>query len=111
MRQIRFRIAAAFAMTALLAGCGDARLDKLSLGISRDSVAKLMGEPPHRVAPYLMGGKQWEVQLYARSSATEKDSIEWRKMSPVVFIDGNTVGWGWPWWGDASVKNGVTMPK
>jgi len=111
MRQTNLRAAAAIAAITLLAACGDARLDKLSLGISADSVTKAIGEPPHREAAYLMAGKQWQLLFFARSAATEKDSIPWRKMSPVVLIDGKTVGWGWHWWSDASTKQGIIMPK
>ena len=110
MRQRNARAAAALATLTLLAACGDARLDKLALGVPSDSVQKLMGEAPHRTADYLTGGRRWEVQFYARSAAADKDSLPWRTMSPVVFIDGKTVGWGWSWWGDASAKQKIAMP-
>ena len=111
MRQKTFRAAATLATLTLLAACADARLDKLALGISKDSVAALIGDTPHRTNAYLTAGKQWEVQFFARSTTAAKDSVPWRKMSPVVFIDGKTVGWGWGWWSGASKKQKIAMPK
>ena len=32
-------------------------------------------------------------------------------MSPVVFVDGKAVGWGWGWWDGASKKQGIAMPQ
>jgi hypothetical protein len=101
----------AIASLALLAACGDVRLDKLSLGISKDSAAAAIGEPPHREVSYQSSGKLWEVQFYARGSVNPKDSIRWRKMSPVVFIDHKAVGWGWSWWGGAAKKQNIAMPS
>lgn len=111
MRQKTFRAGMALATITLLAACSDARLDKLALGISKDSATALIGEAPHRTLSMQTASKGWDVQLYARSATTEKDSILWRKMSPVVFIDGKTVGWGWSWWTGASAKQGIVMPK
>jgi len=111
MRQTHFRAALALTTVTLLAACGDARLDKLALGISGDSASALIGDKPHTKLNYLTAGTQWEVLLYSRSAATEKDSIPWRKMSPVILIGGKTVGWGWGWWGKTAAKQGIAMPK
>lgn len=111
MRQTNVLAAAALATMFLLTACGDARLDKLSLGISKDSAATIIGDPPHREASYLTAGKLWEVQFYARASAGATDTIPWRKMSPVVFIDHKAVGWGWGWWGGESSKQHIAMPE
>jgi hypothetical protein len=111
MHHRNIRAVAALTTLTLLAACSDARLDKLALGMSPDSAAKVIGDTPHRTNAYLTGGKQWAVQFYARGFATEKDSIPWRKMSPVVFIDGKAVGWGWGWWNGAAKKSGIGMPR
>jgi hypothetical protein len=111
MHQKKVRAVAALAALTLLAACGDARLDKLTLGISADSATKAIGDAPHRTLSYLTGGKQWAIQFYARNSAGPADSLPWRKMSPVVFIDGKAVGWGWSWWNGAARKQGIAMPK
>ena len=109
-RQKHFRALLALSTLTILAGCADARLDKLSLGISKDSAAALIGEQPHRTITMITGGKTWDVQFYARSAVTDKDSVPWRKMSPVVFIDHKAVGWSWGWWGKAAKKQGIGMP-
>jgi hypothetical protein len=101
----------AIASMTLLAACGDARLDKLSLGISKDSVAAAIGDAPHREVSYMTSGKIWEVQFYSRGSVNPKDSVPWRKMSPVVFVDHKAVGWGWSWWAGASKKQNIAMPS
>lgn len=111
MRHANFRAGLALATMTTLAACSDARLDKLSLGISTDSATALVGEKPHRTISMLTASKQWDVQFYARSAAADADSVPWRKMSPVVFIDHKAVGWGWSWWGGAAAKQGIAMPK
>jgi len=111
MRHATFRAGLALATITILAACGDARLDKLALGISKDSATVLIGDKPHRGIQMLTAGKVWDVQFYARSAAADQDSVEWRKMSPVVFIDQKAVGWGWSWWGGTAAKQGIAMPK
>lgn len=110
MRSITVRLASALALVTLVAACGDARLDKLNLGISKDSAAALIGEAPHRTISFITAGKIWEIQFYARSSVAAGDSLPWRAMSPVVFIDHQSVGWGWHWWGKEAAKQGIAMP-
>ena len=100
----------AIAVIASLAGCGDSRLDKLSIGITKDSASHAMGDVPHRELSYLTGGKIWEIQLYSRGSADAKDSIRWRAMSPVIFINHRVVGWGWSWWKGEAAKQNIAMP-
>ncbi|MGH7592706.1 MAG: hypothetical protein ACRELE_02490, partial [Gemmatimonadales bacterium] len=87
MRYTDTRAAAVLAITIVVTACGDSRLDKLALGISKDSAVTLIGEPPHREASYLTAGKLWEIQLYSRGTAAATDSLPWRQMSPVVFVD------------------------
>ena len=111
MRHATFRAGLALATLTLLAACGDARLDKLALGITKDSAAATIGDKPHRTISMMTAGKVWEVQFYARSTVKAEDSVAWRKMSPVVFLDEKTVGWGWGWWGGAAAKQGIAMPK
>ncbi|MGH7582165.1 MAG: hypothetical protein ACREL5_02945 [Gemmatimonadales bacterium] len=109
MRPATVRVTCVSALL-LLAACGDARLDKLTLGISSDSASVLIGDKPHTTTSYLTAGKQWEIQFYARSGANPIDSIPWRKMSPVVFINHKAVGWGWSWWGTEARKQHIDMP-
>ena len=105
------RIALALLMIGSLAACGDARLKKLSTGISQDSVAVLMdADAPHTMSSYLVDGKYWEVLMYPTKSAEAGDSIPWREMSPVVLADGAVVGWGWSYLDQMAAEKGFAVP-
>lgn len=110
MRKVSVRAAVATAAMLVLAACGDTRLDKLTLGISKDSAATVIGDPPHRTLSYVAAGKLWDIQMYSRKRAADADSVAWREMSPLVFIDHKLVGWGWTWWGPEAAKMGFAMP-
>ena len=111
MRARMLTATAAIASILLLAACGDARLDKLSLGISKDSATAVMGEPPQSETGYLTAGKLWNVEFCSRTSAGPKDSIPWGKMSPIILINGKVVGWGWHWWRGEAAKQHIPMPE
>ena len=117
------RTIAAVALLALVA-CGDARLGKLSVNMTKDSLAVIMKSAPHRTQNLLLNGKVWDVSVYdygqkplppmtvktsRGTDSTVADSIPWRKMSPVVTIDGKVVGWGWGWWDKQSAKLGLPL--
>ncbi len=111
MRQRRLQALAAMLGLTALAACGDSRLNNLTLGMASDSVSTIIGQPPHRSMTYLTAGKHWGLQLFPRSSTDLKDSVVWRKLSPVVTIDGKVVGWGWKWWSHEAAVQHVDMPK
>ncbi len=100
----------AAAALAVMAGCGDRRLDKLSVGITRDSVTSAMGSLPHTTQSYFVNSKNWELDLFTRHPTLPADSVAWRKMSPVVLANGKVVGWGWPWWAKQAAKLNIPMP-
>ncbi len=120
------RTLSAVALLALVA-CGDARLGKLAVNMTKDSLAAVMKSAPHRTQSLLLQGKVWDVSVYDNGSkplppvivktsqgadSTVSDSIPWRKMSPVVTIDGKVIGWGWGWWDKESAKLGIPLvPK
>ncbi len=109
LRRISTALSAAAAVAALT-GCGDRRLDKLAVGIPRDSVTSVMGSLPHTTETYFVNSKNWELDLFTRNPTLPADSVPWRKMSPVVLANGKVVGWGWTWWGKQAVKLNVPMP-
>ncbi|HEX7023237.1 MAG TPA: hypothetical protein VF187_00340 [Gemmatimonadales bacterium] len=89
-------LAAGALLIAGIAGCAtkDARLEKLSVGITRDSAFAIMGpDAPVRVGRYLTGGKYLEV-MYFRQRGVE-DSLDERLMSPLILLDGTLAAWGW----------------
>jgi hypothetical protein len=109
-RAVNAQIVLASAGVLTLAACGDARLDKLHIGDTADAAAISVGLPPHRTVTYFAKGHQWMVQFYPKAETGDKDSVEWRKMSPVVLIDSKVVGWGWNWWGPEAAKEKIAMP-
>ncbi len=90
--------------------CGDSRLGKLSAGISRDSVNVVMGDSPHRTENYLTEGKLWDVLYYAGKGQAVSDSVELRKLAPVVLADGVLVGWGWSFWEAEAARLRIEVP-
>ena len=89
-------ILTAGAALLLLAGCGgaDQRFERLTAGISKDSVTAIMGiEKPQRVDPYLVGGKYIEVMYFRKPG--KSDSLPDRELSPLILADGMLVSWGW----------------
>jgi hypothetical protein len=86
----------ALAAAGLLAGCGsrDARLEQLTVGISKDSALALMGiEKPKRIDPYLVAGKYIEIMYFNPGGAA--DSVPDRETSPLIAVDGVLRAWGW----------------
>jgi len=122
IRSTLTRTISAATLLALVA-CGDARLGKLSVSMTTDSLAAIMKSTPHRTQHFIMNGKVWELSVYDYGSkplppvqvktsmgdSTVTDSIPWRKLSPVVSIDGKVVGWGWGWWDKESAKLGIPL--
>ncbi len=117
------RTLTAVTLLALVA-CGDARLGKLAVNMTADSLATVMGSAPHRTQSIILNGKVWSVSVYDNGTtplppiavktpmgtdSTVIDSIPWRKMSPVVLIDGKVVGWGWGWWDKQSAKMALPL--
>ncbi len=102
--------AAVIAVAIFSAACGDSRVGKLSVGISRDSVDVVMGDSPHRTENYLTEGKLWDVLYYARKGTPASDSIEWRQLSPVILADGVLVGSGWAFWDGEAARLRIDAP-
>jgi hypothetical protein len=98
----------------LISACsGDARLKKLSAGITKDSVLVLMGgEKPDRIDPFLVKGQYIETMYFPKPGADDSASLTDRKMSPVVVVDGKLVAWGWKKWDSiAATKQIPVAPK
>lgn len=123
IRSTMTRTLTAAGLLALVA-CGDARLGKLAVNMTTDSLAVIMKGPPHRTQNFILNGKVWDLSVYDYGSkplpavvvktsmggdSTVTDSIPWRKMSPVIIIDSKVVGWGWGWWDKESAKLGIPL--
>ncbi|HEX3926616.1 MAG TPA: hypothetical protein VHW65_01345 [Gemmatimonadales bacterium] len=110
MRQWIPRAGLALLIATTVTACADARLKKLSANISKDSVAALMGDAPHTSASFFTSGKLWEIEFFSRGTVLPKDSIAWRKMTPVMFVGGKTVIWGWSALDRDAPKAGIALP-
>jgi hypothetical protein len=98
---------------AALTACSrpDARFEKLTVGIPKDSALSLVGvEKPDRTDPYLINGHYIEVVYYAKPSADPGKTPD-RKMSPVVVVDGHLAGWGWKQWDSIAKANKIVVAK
>ncbi len=98
----------------LSSGCAkrDDRLEKISAGISKDSVLVLMAvEKPKRVDPFLINGQYIEAMYFPMLGATDSASVTDRKMSPVVLQDGKVVVWGWKQWDSMATDKKITVPE
>lgn len=92
-------------LLALLAGCGDANIEKLTVGIRRDSVLKILGQGStatdttpnvYREERYLQNGHMITMLLYTKTGKEEGvDTIPDRELTPVVLLDDALTGWGW----------------
>lgn len=91
----------------------DPRIQHLSVGIEKDSVTAIMeGEKPKRIDPYLYNGQYIEAMLYPRKGKTDSASLQDRKMTPVVVINGKLAGWGWTYWDSTAEANHIPVaPK
>ena len=98
---------------AALVACGrsDQRLERLSVGIPKDSMLQVMGvEKPRRVDPYLVNGHYIEALYFAKLGA-DSGSIPDREMAPVVVIDGVLAAWGWKSWDSIAAANKIPVAK
>jgi hypothetical protein len=87
----------------------DKRLEKLSVGIPKDSVFQVMGvEKPRRIDPYLVNGHYVEAMYWAKVDA-DTGGIPDREMAPVVVIDGVLAAWGWKRWDSIAAANRIAV--
>jgi hypothetical protein len=96
-----------------LAACsrGDARMEKLAVGIPKDSALAVLGvAKPDRIDPYVVGGHYIEA-LYIAKPGADSGSTPDRQMTPVVAVDGNLVGWGWKYWDSVATVHHIVVAQ
>ena len=132
-------LAAGLGAAVLTAACEDKRVKALDSGISRDSAMSVIKQDakPAATAPagatpdsfpnvywrerYLVAGKNYEV-LYFTPDNTKMpmphnggllpaDSIPYKKLTPIVFVDNRLIGRGWPFWDSVSTVLKVPLKK
>ena len=88
-----------------LAACGDARINQLTVGISRDSALKVInagaaGDSLARVYKqenYLMNGRSTSVLFYNKDGIKQASdsALAAKEQVPIVTVGGKVTGWGW----------------
>jgi hypothetical protein len=137
----RVLLASGIAAAALVGACEDKRVKELDTGISRDSALKVITQnaKPASTAPappgvtpdsipnvywrerFLIAGKNYEI-LYFTPDNTKMplprngglmsaDSIPYRKLTPIVFVDNRLIGRGWSFWDSVSTAIKVPLKK
>jgi hypothetical protein len=122
VRQKAALIAAAGAV-ALLAACEDKRMSQLDTGITRDSAVTVLAqkikgagsdaEPNvYTKERYLIDGKTYEVLYFTpNNEKAGKDSVAWKNLTPLVFLDNKLVVKGWPGWDSIATANHIELKK
>ena len=95
-----------------LAACDrtDPRLKGLAAGIGKDSAKAVMQGAPVAEEPYLVNSQYIEGVFYARQGATDSASKAPRRMTPLVFVNGKLLGWGWGIWDSVAGANKIVVP-
>ena len=92
----------------LLAACGDARLRKLSVGISKDSAMQVMGAKPDRAEAYLTGGQSIEALFYGKAGADSGQTPQ-EELTPIVIVNGQLTGWGREEWQKVATEHNIQV--
>ena len=88
-----------------LTGCGDRNIRRLSVGIARDSVLKILAQGStatdstpnvYREERYLYDGHFITMLMYSSTGKKEgTETIPEEELIPVVLRDDTLTGWGW----------------
>jgi hypothetical protein len=102
------------------AACGDARLDKLSTGIPRDSALKVINDGAssdslarvYKQETYLLNGKMTNVLFYNSDGIRQAtdSTLPAEKQTPIVIVDGKVAGWGWTYYDSVAKANNIPVP-
>jgi hypothetical protein len=102
----------------ILAACGDARVRKLGVGMTRDSALKILAldtptpdSLPHvyRSDRYLINGMT-EIWFYTPTRAkAPKDTVPEKDLTPIVMHDGKLTGWGWAHYDSVAKALGILV--
>jgi hypothetical protein len=113
-------LGAAGALT-LFAACTDKRVSQLDTGITRDSAVTLLAPGAkgrdsfpnvYTKEKYLIGGKTYEVLYFSPTDKKfGKDTVAWKAVTPVVFVENKLVAKGWPQWDSISTANHISLKK
>jgi hypothetical protein len=107
------------AILATLPGCGDRNIGKLTVGITRDSVLKILAlgstatdSTPnvYREERYLHDGHFITMLMYSSTGKKEgTETIPEEELIPVVLRDDTLTGWGWEHYDSVANVNNITI--
>ena len=105
----------------LLAACEDKRVSQLDTGITRDSAVSVLAQEikgggrdsfpnVYTRDKFLIGGKNFEVLYFtANNEKAGKDSVPFKKLTPIVFVDNKLFAKGWSAWDSISKANNIPL--
>jgi hypothetical protein len=114
----------ALSVAGLLVACGeDKRVKNLNAGITIDSAMAVIGKDAkgsvardsfpnvYTRERYLIEGKNYEVLYFTPENQkfTPGDSVQLRKLTPIVFIDNTLIGKGWPAWDSIAAAHKIVV--
>jgi hypothetical protein len=110
---------ATLATLATLTGCGDKNIRQLSVGITRDSVLKILAlgstatdSTPnvYREDRYLYGGHFITMLMYSNTGKKEgTETVPEEQLIPVVLRDDTLTGWGWEHADSVATANNIQL--
>ncbi len=108
-------------LTVSLGACEDKRVKELDAGITRDSAVTVLAQEikgaGHDPMPnvytseqYVQNGKNYEVLYFAPDNKKfPKDTVAWKNLTPIVFVDNKLAAKGWPAWDSISTSLHVPL--
>ena len=121
----RAGLVAGAGLLGLLVACDDKRMSQLDTGITRDSAVTVLAqkikgsgsdaEPNvYTKERYLIEGKTYEVLYFTPNNeklGTGKDTLPWKTLTPLVFVENKLVAKGWPAWDSIATANHIAVKK
>jgi hypothetical protein len=108
-----------FSLVTLAAACEDRRVKQLDTGITRDSVVSVISHEVKGTKPdsfpnvytresFLVNGKRIEILYFTPNNEKQgKDSVAWRKLTPLVLVENKLIGRGWGFWDSVAGANHI----
>jgi hypothetical protein len=120
---VRERVVVLVGMSALvlLAACEDKRVSQLDTGITRDSAVSVLAQEikgggadsfpnVYTRDKYLINGKNYEVLYFTKNNEkATKDTVPWKNLTPLVFVENKLVAKGWSPWDSISKANKIPL--
>ena len=114
----------ALSVAGLLVACGeDKRVKQLNQGITIDSAKTVIGMNPknakgpdslpnvYTTERYVIEGKNYQVLYFTPENQkfAPGDSVQLRKLTPIVFVDNVLVGKGWQAWDSIAAAHKIVV--